>query len=106
VVEKCWFADKREADEANAPLVCLECPRGKTMQFIHIKSRKTELFLNGFMLACYRIAGALRLNKTLSDVQIKYLLGIEVETKCAIDRGVSVEELEKALEDLKIQIGV
>ena len=101
MVEQCWFRDKRESDPVNAPLVCLECPRGKTMQFMHVKNEEMEHFINGFMLALYKIAIGLSLSKELSDRTRNYLLGIEIETKCTLDRGVSVEELEKGIDTVR-----
>lgn len=100
-IEACWLEQERHNVPKEAPLLCFECPRFKTMNFLHKpEQREVQLFLTGFRYAIFEIAIQLNEFQSLSKDQQKYIRGMEIQTKCSLDRGVPIEALEKCLEEM------
>ena len=103
-IEGCWLIDERSKDVAKSPLLCRECERLKSMKFMYKpESREAEIFLNGFRLAI--LTFTIQLNKyfPLSKEQTEYIKCLEIQTKCSIDRGITVENLEECVREMMKQ---
>lgn len=104
-MEECWYADKhRKLGEE--PLDCLECKRmkGKTI-LDYPEEQELTLFLKGYRLAMLEIA--LYLNKAdhpLPQYHKDLAIGIDLRMKCAMDRGISLEQLLYALDKITLPL--
>lgn len=103
-VEVCWLKDERLKAREKAPLLCRECERFKTMRFMHNpESREAQLFLNGFRLALLQLAIQLNKYAPLTEEQMEYVQCLEIQTKCSIDRGISIDILEESVREMMTQ---
>ena len=64
------------------------------------ESRDAEIFLNGFRFALLQFA--IQLNKyfPLSEEQTEYINCLDIQTKCSIDRGIPVKNLEECVREM------
>jgi hypothetical protein len=100
-IEACWLEQERHNDPKEAPLLCFECPRFKTLKFFNKpEPREAQIFLNGFRFALLQLAIQLNKFQPLSKEQHKYIQGMEIQTKCSLDRGVSVVALEQCVQEM------
>lgn len=103
-IEECWLKEERSNVPEIAPLLCRECKRFKTMKFMHTpEKRNAELFLNGFRFALLQLAIQLNKYASLSGEQMEYIRCMEIQTKCSLDRGVRVEDLEQNVREMMKQ---
>jgi hypothetical protein len=100
-MEECWFADKHKK-LGEEPLECLECKRmkGKVLQD-KPDDPELALFFDGFRLAMLQVGAYInQKDHPISEYHKKLLIGIDLRMKCAIDRGISLKQLQHALDKL------
>jgi len=100
-MEECWFAGKH-TEKGKEPLECLKCKRMKGKNILDSpENHDLNVFLQGYRLAILEIAVYV---KEFTPSQIDMIQGIELRMKCAIDRGISVKQLQQGLEALASQL--
>lgn len=94
-MEECWSINNHR-ELGKEPLECLECKRmkGKTIMDMP-ENEDLCMLLQGYRLAMFEIAGYL--SESITPQQKILIQGIELRMKCAIDRGISVEQLQKGI---------
>lgn len=103
-IEECWLKEERANVPEMAPLLCRDCKRFKTMEFMNRpEAREAELFLNGFRFALLQLAIQLNKYAPLSEEQMEHIKCMEIQTKCSIDRRIPVENLEETVREMMKQ---
>lgn len=103
--EECWLKEDRSIVPEMAPILCRDCRRFRTTKFMrNPEAREAELFLNGFRFALLQLAIQLNKYAPLSEEQTEYIKCMEIQTKCAIDRRMPVENLEENVREMMRQV--
>ena len=95
-MEDCWLQGKH-GELGKEPLECLNCKR--INQKIMDKPEDPQLasFFDGYRLAIMEIGySAQPFTKEQKDM----IQGLEIRFKCAIDRGIELQQLQRPLEHL------
>jgi len=93
-MEQCWFKDKHQ-ELGKEPLDCLKCARMNQKIMDKPEDPELSLFIDGYRLAIFEIA---TYAQPFIKEQVDMIQGLELRFKCAIDRGISLQQLQKALE--------
>jgi len=102
--EKCWLKEERRNVPEMAPMLCRDCRRFRTTKFMrNPEAREAELFLNGFRFALLQLAIQFNKYAPLSEEQKEYIKCMEIQTKCSIDRGIPVANLEENVREMMKQ---
>jgi len=92
-MELCWFEGKHQG-LGKEPLDCLKCKRMTQRIMDKPEDPKLSLFMDGYRLAMFEVAAyAQPFTKQQEDM----IRGLDLRFKCAIDRGISLDQLQRAL---------
>jgi hypothetical protein len=92
-MEDCWFKDKHQ-ELGKEPLDCLNCNRMAGKLIDKPDDPDLCLFIDGYRLALCEIANYAQ---PFTKEQVDMIQGLEIRFKCAIDRGIPLEQLKYAV---------
>lgn len=104
-MEDCWNIDKH-GKLGTDPLECLTCKRlQETILIDKPADPLFSAFIDGWQFAIAQVAAySSQTEHPLSQYHKELLTGIDVRFKCAIDRGIPLEALQYALEQINVRV--